>query len=63
MKRAWLKQLRKARGITQSAAAWELGISVSLYAKLEEGLHEPKVATAKKLAEKWKFDWTRFYEE
>ncbi len=63
MKRMWLRQIRRQRGVTQTAAAAELGISFSNYAKIEEGIGTPKVTTAKQIAEAWDFDWVRFYDE
>lgn len=63
MKRVWLWQIRHERGVTQTAAARELGISHSSYAKIEEGIADPKVSTAKRIAQAWGFAWTRFFEE
>lgn len=62
MKRMWLWKIRRDRGITQSAAARELGLSLSGYAKIEEGRRDPGVQKAKQIGKAWGFAWTKFFE-
>lgn len=46
-----LKELRKAKGLTQHQLANELGISQQSYARYEKGDREPNIATLIKLAD------------
>lgn len=46
-----LKELRKAKGLTQHQLANELGISQQAYARYEKGDREPKISTLIKLAD------------
>lgn len=46
-----LKELRKAKGLTQTQLANELGIPVNTYSNYERGDREPKLATWQKLAD------------
>ena len=46
-----IKQLRKAKGVTQKAVAEQLGILEQSYQKYEYGKHEPSHAITVKLAD------------
>ena len=46
-----LKQLRKAKGVTQKAVAEQLGILEQSYQKYEYGKHEPNHEMTVKLAD------------
>jgi transcriptional regulator with XRE-family HTH domain len=45
-----LKQLRKARGMTQAALAHKTKLSLGYVARLEQGRHDPPLSTMAKLA-------------
>ena len=45
-----LKRLRKTRGLTQQALAVKAGLSLGYLARLEVGMHDPRVSTLRKLA-------------
>lgn len=59
----WLKEIRKANGLTQIEIAERCGFSFQLYSHFERGRRTPKVTDAKKIAAVLGFEWTRFYEE
>lgn len=63
MKREWLIAYRKAKGLTQYEVADALEIKQSIYSAYEIGTRTPKPKTAKKIANIFKFNWTKFYEE
>lgn len=46
-----LKELRKAKGVTQKAVAQGIGITEQAYQKYEYGKHEPNHQTTIKLAD------------
>jgi len=46
-----LKELRKAKGVTQKTVAEQIGILEQAYQKYEYGLHEPNHQTTIKLAD------------
>lgn len=50
MKLVQLKKIRKEKGLTQSEAATKCGISFSHYSKIEEGIKNPSIGVARKIA-------------
>lgn len=58
----WLKELRKAAGLSQYQIADKLGMSQSGYSGYEDGKRRIFPDTAKKIAAVLNFEWTRFYE-
>lgn len=46
-----LKELREAKGLSQTQLANELGISQQAYARYEKGDRKPKISTLIKLAD------------
>lgn len=58
----WLKEARKAKGMTQAEVAHEAGISQQTYARIESGERSLRVNHAKSIADVLDVDWTRFYE-
>lgn len=61
--REWLRDIRKARGLTEAAVAAAAGITQVAYHWIESGERTPRPDTAKKIAAALGFAWTRFYEE
>lgn len=61
--RTWLQHFRTSKGLTQLEVANKCGISRSYYADIEGGYRNPKVSTAKDIANELGFDWTVFFEE
>ena len=59
--RKWLIDLRKGYSQTQIAEA--VGISQQMYSAIELGERRPSVEVAKKIADVFGFDWTRFFED
>jgi transcriptional regulator with XRE-family HTH domain len=45
-----LKELRKAKGVTQEAVAFAIGCSKGNYCRYERGKREPDIATLKLLS-------------
>ena len=62
MAREWLKEKRKAKGLSTFQVARALGMSQSHYSMIEAGTRRPSVEKAKKIGDFLKFDWARFYE-
>lgn len=60
MSRIWLKDYRKDR--TQKEIADSIGTSQGFYCDIENGVKNPSVSIAKKIAEILEFDWTLFFE-
>lgn len=60
--RAWLRQTRENKGLTQEALAASIGITRQHVGLLENGVATPSVEVAKKIASVLGFEWTRFYE-
>lgn len=60
--RKWLKELRAQKGVTTYEAADAVGISQTLYSSIENGLRGVTVKNAKKIADFYGIEWTRFYE-
>ena len=61
--RSWLITIRKEKGITQKDVSERAGIAQPSYCTIENGITNPSVSTAKKIAEALGFDWTRFFED
>lgn len=61
--RKWLRDIRKARGLTEGAVAAAAGITQVAYHWIETGKRTPRPETAKKIAAVLGFEWTRFYED
>lgn len=61
--REWLIALRKAKKLTQTQLAEEVGISPSYVTSIETGKRRVPVLTAKKIAAVLGFEWQRFYED
>lgn len=59
--RSWLVDLRRNKGLSQSAVAKEVGIKQPSYHLIETGKTDPRPATAKKIAKVLGFDWKEFY--
>lgn len=62
MAREWLREKRKAKGLSTYRIAQALGISQSHYSMIEVGTRNPRVEMAKKIGSYLKFNWTKFYE-
>lgn len=63
MKREWLKEYRKKKGLYQRQIASLLGIDQSAFSHYEQGRKSPPVDMAKKIGKILDFDWTRFYDD
>ena len=61
--REWLIALRKAKKLTQTQLAEEVGISQSYVTSIENGKRRVPVWTAKKIAAALGFEWQKFYED
>lgn len=61
--RRWLKDIRKAKGMSMATLATKISISESYYCQIENGTRNAPVPTAKKIAAALGFDWQRFYED
>ena len=61
--REWLIALRKAKKMTQTQLAEEVGIYPSYVTAIETGKRRVPVWTAKKIAAVLGFEWQRFYED
>ena len=60
--REWLKDIRKKLCLNIAEAAKKCEVSKSYYEKIENGTRNVPVATAKKIASAFGFEWVRFYE-
>ncbi len=61
--RAWLIEIRKEAGMTQSQTAKAASITQPSYNAIENGRSDPKPETAKRIGNLLHFPWTKFYEE
>ncbi|EKZ0485433.1 TPA: helix-turn-helix transcriptional regulator [Enterococcus faecalis] len=59
--RVWLSQKRIELGLTLLEAAKLVGLSKQGYWFIETGKRNPSVKTAKKIADKFNLDWTKFF--
>lgn len=64
MKRQWLIDARKVKGMTQKQVAEAAGITQGNYSSLENGTRGSRIAAyqAKGIAKTLDVDWTKFYE-
>lgn len=58
-----LKEVRKAKGITQEELAAKCDVQRTTVTMIETGENLPSVQLAKKLAEVLEIDWTEFFNE
>lgn len=58
-----LKKRRKEMGIIGEKAAEMCGISRQYYNFIENGKRRPSVEVAKRIADVFGFEWTRFFEK
>lgn len=63
MERKWLKDIRNSLGFTHQIIADDCGVTRAYYTQIENGIRNPSVAVAKKIAKKLKFNWTIFFKE
>ena len=63
MKRNWLEDIRKQRGMTQQEVADKSGMTRPHYTMIEIGARDPSVSVAMKIAKTLGFRWTKFFEE
>jgi transcriptional regulator with XRE-family HTH domain len=59
--RTFLKEARKAKGLTMKVLAQLCEISEGAYCNVELGKRNVSVAVAKKIAKVLDIDWTAFY--
>lgn len=60
--RDWLIEKRKEKQYTQLKVSKESGISRNYYTQIENGVRNPSVSCAKRIAEVLEVSWTQFYE-
>lgn len=60
--RAWLKEYRLKKNLTQKETAQLSGISRSYYTHIEQATKTPTVETSKRIANTLSFDWVLFFE-
>ena len=58
-----LRIKRTEVGLTQKELALKVGVQQPQISKIEHGVCEPDVKTAKRIAKVLGFDWTEFYKE
>ncbi|MCS1351189.1 helix-turn-helix transcriptional regulator [Mechercharimyces sp. CAU 1602] len=63
MKRKWLVDIRKSQGYTQQDIADKAGVHRSTYSQYEQGIRNPSITSAKKVANALGFRWENFFEE
>ena len=61
--RVFLIEARKNKRLNQKDAATAVGISQTAYCNIEKGKRNPSIKVAKRIAEEFGFEWTRFFEE
>lgn len=61
--RAWLKELRLEKGLTQYDVANASNIKREYYTMIEIGKRLPSVNVAKSIAEVIGFEWTIFFDD
>ena len=62
-KRFWLVSIRALCGLKQKDVAEACGITQAEYCQIENGIRNPRVITAMKIANVLGFEWARFFEE
>ena len=63
VKRDWMREKRKALGLTQVQLSAKANVSVRSISHAEMGVRNPEVPIAKRLASVLGVHWTKFYEE
>lgn len=63
MKREWLELIRKKKQKTHKHVADACGIKRQYYGMIENGVSNPSVEVAKKIANFLGFKWTLFFEQ
>lgn len=58
-----IKQLRKAKGLTQSELGEKIGVVTQSICSYEKGVVEPSVQVAKALGKELGFNWWELYED
>ena len=61
--RTWVREARKAKGLSEKNVADEVGISQPAYHWIEEGKKNPRPETAKRIGAVLGIPWVRFYED
>ena len=59
---SWLRELRTLDNMSLLKVSKSIGISASYLSYIEKGKRKPSIKVAKKLAEVYKIDWTKFFE-
>ncbi|QQE79502.1 helix-turn-helix transcriptional regulator [Alicyclobacillus sp. SO9] len=62
MKRDWLASIRTSKEKTHEDVAIQVEISREYYTMIENGVRNPSVTIAKRIAQALEFDWTLFFE-
>lgn len=57
-----LRELRIANNVTICEVSKKVGIAKCYLSLIETGKRKPSIRVAKKLAELYKMDWTKFFE-
>lgn len=63
MKRNWLIESRKAKGLTQEQLAEMCNTTQMTISNIENGTRRPSPRLSKLIANVLNLDWTKFYEE
>ncbi|MCD5324744.1 helix-turn-helix transcriptional regulator [Pontibacillus sp. HN14] len=61
--RMWLSKIRKKKELTQLEVAKQSNIGRAYYTQIENGIRNPSVSVAKKIASTLDFEWSIFFEE
>lgn len=61
--RGWLREIRRAKRLSEKEVAEAVKISQPSYHRIETGQQNPTVDTAKRIADFLGFYWGRFWEE
>lgn len=59
---SFLRNIRLENKLTMREVSIAIGIAEGYLSFLETGKRKPSIAVAKKLAEFYKLDWTKFFE-
>lgn len=62
MKREWLLEIREHKEMTHKEVAEIAGIKRQYYGMIENGVSNPSVEVAKRIATALGFEWTVFFE-
>ena len=58
----WLREIRVSNNLSLIKVSKSIGVSDGYLSLLETGKRKPSIKVAKKLAEVYKIDWTKFFE-